>query len=63
MKKYLMIKNTIIALLVTVIYYKWLVEGISVWKMIIACITIFISMFSLLRLADKCYIKEMKKSA
>ena len=62
-KKYLKIKNAIIAFLVTAIYLNWLVEGLNIAKMIIACIAIFVSMLAILELADKGYMKANKKSA
>lgn len=63
MRKYLKIKNAIIAFLVTAIYLNWLVEGLNIAKMIIACIAIFVSMLAILELADKEYMKANKKSA
>ena len=61
--KYLKIKNAIIAFLTTAIYFSWLIEGLSIAKMVIACIAIFVAVLVLLGLADKCYMKAIKKSA
>ena len=63
MKKYLQIKNALIAILVTAIYLSWTVEGISIVKIVVACAAVFISMMRLLALADRWYMKANKKSA
>ena len=61
--KYLTVKNAIIAILVTVIYLSWLIKGLSIVKIVFACMAIFVAMLALLMLADKCYMKAIKKSA
>ena len=63
MRKYLMIKNAIISLLLTVMYLRWLVEGIHPIKIVVGCVAIFVSLMYLLCMADDCYIKAIKKSA
>lgn len=63
MKKYLQIKNAIIAILVTAMFLSWIVEGISIVKAAVACIAVFSFMMMLLGTADKRYMKAIKKSA
>ena len=54
---YIKIKNAIIALLLTVMYRGWVVEGITKAKLIIICVYAFFSLFTLLELADEEYKK------
>lgn len=61
MRNYLKIKNAIISILVTAIYLSWLINGLNVYKIVIACATVFVSMFSLLVWADKIYINTKKE--
>ena len=60
---YLKIKNAIISLLITAIYFSWLVDGLHPVKIAFGCIAIFVAMFSVLGRADKMYMQTMKKSA
>lgn len=62
-QQYLKIKNAIIAILVTAIYLSWLIKGLSIVKIIFACIVVFAFMMMLLGTADKRYMREIKKSA
>ena len=62
-KVYLVIKNAIIALLLTVMYSSWLIEGLRPIKIVVACIVVFVAIMSLLRMADRCYMRANKKSA
>ena len=57
---YLKIKNAIIAVLLTVMYRGWVVEGITKAKLIIICVYAFFSLFTLLELADEEY-KKMRR--
>lgn len=57
---YLKIKNAIIAVLLTVMYQGWVVEGITKAKLIIICVYAFFSLFTLLELADEEY-KKMRR--
>lgn len=59
MQKYLMIKNAIITLLLTILYMSWLVEGISVLKVIIACVFVFVAFINLLQKADKHFMEAI----
>lgn len=68
MRKYLVIKNTIISLLLTVMFLGWLVEGLRPIKMIVASIVAFVLFMNLLQTADKHYMEcigysEKEKSA
>ena len=63
LKIYLRIKNAIISLLLTVMYFSWLIEGLHPVKIIVACISVFVIMMNLLGMADDCYIRANKKSA
>lgn len=58
---YVKIKNAIIALLITVMYMGWTVDGIPAAKLVIACICVFFSMFGLLETADEEYLKFRRK--
>lgn len=61
MRKYLAIKNAIIALLLTMMYTSWLIEGLRPIKIVVGCAAIFIAIMALLQMADKCYMKTKKK--
>lgn len=63
MRSYLVIKNTIISLLLTVMYEGWLVEGINTFKIISACVVIFIFFMIVFNVADFYYIKERAHQA
>lgn len=60
-RKYLLIKNAIISLLLTVMYLRWLVEGMHPIKIIICCIMAFWTFIELLQIADDCYIRVKKR--
>ena len=60
---YLVIKNAIIAFLLTVMYINWLIEGLRPIKIVVACIVVFVAIMSLLRMADRCYMRANEKSA
>lgn len=63
LKIYLRIKNAIISLLLTVLYFSWLIEGLHPVKIIAACIFAFMVIMNLLGMADDCYIRANEKSA
>ena len=63
MRKYLSIKNSIISLLLTAIFFSWLIEGLHLVKILVACVSVFVALMELLRMADMCYIRINKKSA
>lgn len=63
MRKYLVIKNAIISLLLTVMFLSWLVEGLHPVKIMVACVSVFVALMFLFQMADRCYIRINKKSA
>lgn len=60
-KAYLVIKNAIIAFLLTMMYTSWLIEGLRPIKIVVACIVAFVAIMSLLRMADRCYMRANAK--
>ena len=68
MRKYLAVKNMILTIVVSTMYYKSVFEDVSVFLKFIATLVVFIALMGLLQNADKHFMDtigytENKKSA
>ena len=60
MRKYLTIKNAIITMFATSIYYKCILDEISMASRIFGTVVILVILMWCLQKADDCFIKQMK---
>lgn len=60
MRKYLMIKNGMLTLVVTTIYYKSVFADISMFARIFGTVAIFVALMWLLNEADRLFMEDAK---
>lgn len=59
MRKYLMIKNGMLTLVVTTIYYKSVFADVSMFVRIFGTVAIFVSLLCLLNEVDRLFMEDM----